>query len=249
MKSKSIVQSFLFILLFQSSICIFAQSEKPLSFGAKIGMASSGFTHNYQVFTNDKLGPSVGGFCELRPIDIFGIEFGLNYVQTGAHHVDPGYFYTVNEINIGSTASINISKVNTDITLHTLNIPLLFNFHPKVSGDVAPKFTLGFQLDWIFSAKATNWLRYYNTTYNIWQTTEEVQKGDVTSRVKSINYGPVAGCGVEFKSDALTYSIELRYSIGLNDINNFGSYNYVTSNTSRYNYSNNTLMVIAGISF
>jgi hypothetical protein len=246
MKKNNLIKVVLFLTIIISTVLpIVAQnSDKPLTFGAKLGIASSGFTQNQGVFTLTKLGFAGGVSCEYKPIKLVGISLELNYVQQGAFHIGPTYIYPPSDITI-----YNVTKYESDVTLHTINLPLLVNFSPITEGNIFPKISLGFALDYIFYASSSNLLYLYNPSSNFYVTLPEQSVDNVTSSFKSFNYGPVAGLGLDFKTNLLTYSIGVRYSMGLRDINNLASLNNVTSNSYRFPFSYNSLNVLIGVSF
>jgi hypothetical protein len=218
------------------------QDDKPLTYGFRIGTNSSGFTQNYEVFTQSKLGFTGGGFIEYQPIKMAGISIEVNYSQQGAYHFDPNYIYTPAELSDGT------NKIYSDIKLQTIEVPLLFNFRPLTEGNITPVFSLGFAFDYILSASSNNWVSITDAN-NFTYTLPTTNKEDVSSRFQSYNYGPVGGLGIDFIEKQIKYSIGVRYSIGLNDIDNSAYLNNVTSNYYRFHYSSNTLSVLIGIGF
>lgn len=220
------------------------KDDKPLSFGARIGSNSSGFTQNYEVFTGKRLGFTGGGFVEFKPIKMFGVSLEVNYSQQGAYHLDGRYIYTPPEVS-----TITIYKNYSDIRLQNLNIPILLNFRPLTEGNITPVFTAGFAFDFILGAKATNWLYTYNNNSNIYETLPEQSTDNVSDRFKKFNCGPVFGLGIDFTEKQITYSIGMRYSIGLINIDNLGSLNNVYSQSNRYDFSSNTLSILLGVGF
>jgi hypothetical protein len=217
-------------------------TDKPLSFGVRIGTNSSGFTNNYEVFTEKKLGLQVGGFVEFQPIKMVGFSLEANYSQQGAYHISPSYIYAAPVLN-----SLTISRDFSDVTLHTINVPILFNFRPITEGNITPVISVGFAFDFILDATAVNWLYLYDNDAKIYQTLPERSKDDVTGSFKSFNYGPVVGLGLDFVEKQIKYTIGMRYSLGLNNIDNL-PLNNVTSG-AWYHFSSNTLSVLFGIGF
>jgi hypothetical protein len=243
---KLLIIALSFLVLDTVVLSVKAQNpDKPITFGARLGVNSSGFTQNYEVFTNKKTGFLVGGFVEFHPIKMAGISLDLNYAQQGAYHFDPNYIYTPAELNPVN----NTRKVFTDIQLNTLTIPVLFNFRPVTEGNITPVLSLGIAFDFILSATANNWISLYDPTTALYRTLPTTNKENISSRFKNFNYGPVAGIGIDFAEKNIKYSFGLRYSLGLNDIDNSAVLNNVVSNSYRFHFSSNTLSVLVGVGF
>jgi hypothetical protein len=244
---KSRIQSLLIIVLFanMATTHIAAQkADKPLTFGMRAGINSSGFTNYGEVFSLCKSGLVIGAFGEFNTGYMASASVEINYIQQGAFHIDPGYVYPANEITL-----YNVTKSFSDIKLHTLNIPIIASFRPVSDGSIFPKFSLGFAFDFILSAKSKNMLYFNNPNNNVKSTIPDRSVDVVTSSFKTLNYGPLAGFGLDFKSNPFTYSIEVRYFIGLRSINNLASMNNITNNMTKYDFSYNSLSVTFGVGF
>jgi hypothetical protein len=220
------------------------KADKPLTFGVRAGFNSSGFTHYGEVFSLCKSGLMIGAFGEFNTGFMVSGSVEINYIQQGAFHIEPGYVYPADEITI-----YNVTKSLSDIKLHTLNIPLIASFRPLSDGSIFPKFSLGFSFDFIMSARSKNMLYFTNTNTGIKATIPDRSNDVVTSSFKTFNCGPLAAFGLDFKSNPLTYSIEVRYFIGLRDINNLATMNNVSSNGTKYDFSYNSLSVTFGVGF
>jgi hypothetical protein len=57
--------------------------------------------------------------------------------------------------------------------------------------------------------------------------------------------GPVAGVGINFPGNKFNYSFDVRYKVGLRDINHPAGPNYING---QYNFSVNTLVFYLTIS-
>lgn len=242
MKKKRIVS--ILILLFLSSAALLKAQEgssgKPISFGIRAGGVFSGFTNHQEVFTSMKGGISAGAFFEYRPISLVGVSVEANYVQEGAFHANPLLIYPASTVNYTD----DIYKTSSDIRLHTVQVPLLVNIRaPKISGSAIPKLILGYSFDFILNANAKD---MYMISSNSQIPLSSRGTEDVTSSFQSWNMGPVAGFGIDFTGEKLTYMFEARYKVGFKDISNLGSLN---STNSQYDFSVNTFTVTVGIGF
>lgn len=215
-------------------------SDKPIAFGLKAGGVFSGFTNHREVFTSMRSGVGAGLFFEFKPISILGISVEANYLQEGAFHANPFLIYPASTVNYTS----NLYKTSSDIRVHTLNVPLILNIRaPKMSGNVVPKLMLGYFYDYYLKAVSQD-MYMISSTSDLPLSSRGTE--DVSSSFKSWNMGPVAGIGVDFNGDKLTYMFEARYKVGLREINNLGSLNSINN---QYDFSVNTLTVTVGIGF
>jgi hypothetical protein len=244
MKKRKIA-SFFILLFLSSGFYLKAQESEsssgmPISFGAKVGGAFSGFTNHEEVFTSMRGGFTLGAFAEYKVNSIVGVAAELNYVQEGAFHVNPMLIYPASTVNYTES----IYKTSSDIRLHTLQIPVLVNIRaPYISGNAVPKLILGYSFDFIMKAKSKDMYMISDPTG---LPLEQRSNETVSSSFKDFNMGPVLGLGVDFKGDKFTYIFEARYKIGIKDINNLGSLNIYNS---QYDFSVNTLTVTLGIGF
>ncbi len=241
MKKRKIV-SILILLFLATAPLLKAQessSGKPISFGAKAGGVFSGFTNHQDVFTGMRSGLNIGAFAEYKVLSLLGISVEANYVQEGAFHANPFLIYPASTVNY----TTDIYKTSSDIRLQTIQVPVLLNIRPNVSGNVLPKLILGYSFDFLLNATSKD---MYMVSSNSDIPMESRGKENVTSSFKSFNMGPVAGIGFDFNGDKLTYMLEARYKIGLKDINNLGALNSINS---QYDFSVNTFSITVGIGF
>jgi hypothetical protein len=249
MKKNNFMQFVVLLCILQittiSLVLSQGSNNKPLTFGVKVGLSNSKFTGYQQ---NDwtgqnRWGFTLGGFAEYRPMDLVGVEIGLAYVQEGSAKADPSLIYSYEGWHFSDNSWIDAS----DITLHTLQVPVLINIRPPVSGDVTPRVILGYSFDFILNATAKNEITIATPTEsdnNLPLTSRN--KDNVSSSFKALNMGPVFGLGLDFKSDKFTYMIDARYKIGIKDVNNLASLNYINGVRD---FSINTFVVTFGIAF
>jgi hypothetical protein len=212
---------------------------KPISYGIKLGVSSSGFSRHCQTFSDKRLGCAGGVFAEYKLMGFLGVEVGANYVQEGASQVSPKLVYPVSVLN-ANTLTI---KESSDITLHTLQIPLILNFRPSIMGEtLSPRISLGYSFDFILNAQSKDNIIVASTPYNI--LVDDRNKSDVTSRFSTFNMGPILGLGLDFKSDKHTYQIDVRYKLGMNEVSNMGG---LTTTNGERPFSVNTLTITVGI--
>jgi hypothetical protein len=226
------------ILLFSGSL-LFAQDSKPV-FGIRAGGSFSGFTNHQDVFTGMRSGFFAGGFFEFKAASFLGIALEANYVQEGAFHANPFLIYSASSVNY----TTNIYKTTSDVRIHTLQVPLLFNIRaPKINGSVTPKLILGYSFDYIIKAVSND---MYMISAQPDLPLSKRGTENVSSSFQSWYMAPVCGVGIDFPGEKVTYMLEARYSIGLRNINNLGGLNTLNS---QYDFSVNTFAITLGIGF
>jgi hypothetical protein len=222
---------FLFIL----TVIIFplrAQSDSSrISIGAQGGGALSGFSHYRQFFTEKKAGATIGAFAEYKVFDFLGVSLELNYTMQGAANASPRLIYSMTPF--GSYTW----KYGSDITLHTLQIPVLLNFRPLSDGGIVPKLAIGYTTD-IF-IRATSRDQIYSIG-SMWLPLEHRNTENVTESFKKMNHGPVIGFGLDFMNTRPRCSIEARYQVGMREINNLGGLNTINEESD---FSSSTFLI------
>lgn len=242
MKKRSIVSILIFLFVSMAPLLRAQEgsSGKPVSFGVKAGGVFSGFTNHQEVFTGLRSGVSAGAFFEYRPVSLIGLSVEANYVQEGAFHANPFLIYPASTVNYTN----DIYKTSSDIRLHTVQVPVLLNIRaPKVPGNVLPKLILGYSFDFILNAVSQD---MYMISGSSDIPLESRGSENVTESFQQWNMGPVAGIGVDFNGDKLTYMFEARYKVGFRDISGLGGLNSINS---QYDFSVNTFTVTVGIGF
>ncbi|MCG8700907.1 MAG: PorT family protein [Bacteroidales bacterium] len=207
-----------------------------LSYGVKVGASFSGFTHNMDVYTQYKTGFAAGAVVNYNALAIVGVGLEVNFQQSGAFHTTPFDVYPSSAL--GGT---DIDKVTSDVTMNALNIPLLINFAPLSGNDISPRIVVGFALDYYFNVTSRDLLEL-DGSFDL--PLESRSYSNVTNNYQSINYGPLAGFGLDMNTASFTYFIEGRYQVGLNNVSNLGT---LRTSNGRWEYSVNTITIAAGI--
>ncbi|MCX6325537.1 MAG: outer membrane beta-barrel protein [Bacteroidia bacterium] len=237
MKKNQLVLVFLLIVL--SRINLTAQENTSLfSYGLRLGSGFSGFTHNHEVFTQKKSGLAAGLFAEVNPAPFLGISFEADYLMEGAFHVSPYLIYPESSVSYSGGL---IYKYASDVTLHNIHLPVLINIRPITKG-VSPTFSLGYSFDFFLTAISHDMIMSSGTSL-IPVTDRSIE--NVASSFEKWNMGPVAGVGIKFPGLKFNYSFDVRYKVGLLDINNLAGLN---SLNGQYDFSVNTLIFFLTIS-
>lgn len=220
------------LMSFVCSIVVYGQAGE-LSYGAKVGASFGGFTHNYNVYSQQKIGLAGGAVVNYNVIDILGVGLEVNFQQTGALHVSPFSVYP--DVLIDNT---ELEEAFTDVTINSLNIPLIVSFTPLAGSEISPRIIAGFSYDLYLNATAKDYV------YSDFMPLEMADKNDASNYYKQHNYGPLAGIAFDINTGGLTYFIEARYQVGLSDISNVA---LLRSINWEWNYSVNTITVSVGV--
>jgi len=212
------------LFLFAFSFNTHAQEQSKLSFGARGGLASGSFTTINKVsIGSSQPGYQVGAFASFNIKSYLSVSLEVLFSNTGAVNIDPEYFYSA------ENDALKNPIINSSIITNQLSIPILisYNIVDAVDG-VSPRVYLGG--DYSFNMK-TNSLNTSLNKFNgdIIYTNEF---SDMGNRVASSDYGAIIGAGLDIGSEKIIYTFDLRYRIGLSDINETTS-SYINSEIKR----------------
>lgn len=185
-----------------------------------------------------KTGFSGGLFAEFKPIAFLGVSVDADYLMEGAFHVSPYLIYPYSSVNYTS----GVYKDASDVTLHNIHLPVLINIRP-ISGGVSPTVSLGYSFDLILTANARDMIMATNGTKAMPVTDRSIE--NVSSSFEKWNTGPVAGVGINFPGVKYNYSFDVRYKVGVRNINNPAGPDNLNG---QYNFSVNTLVFYLTIS-
>lgn len=216
-------------------------SKAQLIVGGKVGTATSAFAHDYSSnISSKKTGLVVGGFANYQVLDFLGATAEINYAQEGGKALDPSYLYHQGSITIN-----DMRKVSSDVTLHTLEIPLMVNLTPfDFDEDIMPVIYGGISFDAILAARTKDLI--YDDDYN--KILANRSKENVTSSFEYWNYTAVLGAGLLFKGSSFEYMLDVRYKPGFRMINNLAQLNIDNWGTAD-DFSYNSLQVSLKVGF
>jgi hypothetical protein len=201
---------------------------------------------------------------EYQLSDNFGFSIDALYVQEGTMRMDPRYVYFQTQLSWDNSSLLNtdphtydtyyLSKINTNVVMHNIEIPVMLNYYlPEMNG-LQPKIQLGGSFDYIYKVYARNLLAISH--YDYWGNLDiygddmssyeafvlpERETDDITESFEYYNAGIVGGIGFSFNA----FTFDVRYKAGLMPISNLATFKY--QNTSREDFSTNTLFVSLGI--
>ena len=112
-------------------------------YGGKFGTTISQFT-NQQPHTSVKQGITVGGFAGFNFNDNMAVQLELNYLQEGGQLLSIEHSW-----DLSNSSWIEIKTDNQNVTLHNLDIPLMFIYsYPlgtsKIFAVVGPALGINF---------------------------------------------------------------------------------------------------------
>lgn len=243
------------VVLF-STISISGFSQ--MSVGGKVGYTHGNFAQDASPVFQGKAGWAVGGFFHMDMEDLVGLDFlsvnaDLMYMRQGASDVTQNLVYPPQLTNFYATeGEYGISTV--DVSLHTFELPISVNVvAPGFDEDVKPYATVGYSLGLITGA-------YAHTDYIFVQEINDNSapggtaqysiaiegKDNIRSNYKYWNNSFVIGGGIQLKGGDLPMFMDVKYFMGMNDIDNIGFANYNTLDGDT-DYSKNTLLLTVGM--
>ena len=247
-KVKLFLKKKLMYMFFLGTICLYfagnisAQEAKIFSqgihFGGKFGTTVTQFT-NQQPHTNVKQGITAGGFLYYSFNKNIAIQLDLSYMQEGGQllYFDLPYF-------LNNSTWYDVKTENQNVTLHNLNIPLLFKYSLPIKGSkmyavVGPDVSINFHSGIKQETTVFTDIGSFHTF-----TGEE----NITKKIERYNVGITAGIGFEIPAFSNKYIIiDARYRYGIMPV--YKSYSYVGIPQITGDFTNNTMYFTIGLGF
>lgn len=241
------------VLLTTISISSYGQ----FAFGGKLGYTQGNLAQHGSPMFQGKSGFAIGGFFDFSFEDM-GFDFlaasaELLYMQQGASQVTPSFMYPSTYLNfLQNEGTYMIAR--TDVTLHTFELPLMVKFTaPGFSDDLKPYGTLGWSLGLITKAYAVNDyvfgipLQDATNPGSFGMYTIEIDgRDDVSRNFLDWTNSFVLGGGLEFKGGDMPFYLDVKYFIGLSQIDDVATTHINTLNGDT-DYMKNTLLFTVGI--
>ena len=180
------------------AMVLFAQSahaQSPLSFGAKAGINIANLSGDAFDDADSRTGIIIGGVVDIGlPMLPVGLETGLYYSQQGA---------TISESfeEFGETFDFE-----STLSLDYLTIPVLGKLYFGPPGPISPHIVAGPYFAYLLDAES-------EVTMN-----GMTISGDISDETESLDFGLIAGVGVDFNVGVTKLNVQARYSLGLVDI-------------------------------
>lgn len=208
------------------------------NWGFRAGVSSSAFSQDYRSFTKQSYGVVAGAFICFNFTNFLGLSVEPMYAQEGANQLNPAYIYYSSSITLNQE-----EKVNSNVTLHNLEVPVLLNFTIPVELAIKPRFLIGGSFDYIYKAYTRDLI--HDLSYDVVLSNRGLE--DITSSLEYFNYCVIAGAGLDFETETLNYSLSVRYKVGLQPVSNLATLN--VDNTGKDDFSYNSLHILFGVSF
>ena len=186
-----------------------SRGSLSLTYGAKIGLTSSGF---YEFPTKDRdhtghvTGVAVGGFVNYPINDMFTASAELLYMQQGGTRVE------LKESALGGN-----TVLTGNVTLHNIEIPLLLRAGlPGLLPGLKPELIIGPSIGFNLAARQSQDLTFFIEDFPV--TTDGSE--NVRSEFQTIQWGLNLGLGTEVAVGEHLMYFDARYRVGLNPVNN-----------------------------
>ncbi len=233
-----------FVALLQ--LTAFAQGEpstvsvpdSKFSYGFRIGGVVSMFGYE-QPHTGARLGYMVGGIATYRLSGQFSVQAEPSYLQQGGTLLQ----FTDNT-RFGDTSPFSIYTTNANVTVHSIDIPVLAKYHLPALGNFQSNVVLGPAIGFTVGATET-----YERTYNYGQLyTTVTGKQAVTSQYEPYQFGATTGFGGEISLGGnLRLLMDLRYRYGITPIKK--GFSYIDLNSVQGNLTTHSVYFTLGVGF
>jgi len=213
-------------------------SGLELSYGVKAGLVSSAFASDFQKLetTESRTSFSAGLFANVKITDLIGVSLEALYVQEGTMRINSDYIYY--DTRISSIDGLTIDRVNSNIIMHNIEVPLLVNLYLG-NNDYNSRIFIGGSFDYIYNVYAKNLISYSGEgeAYVL----SDRKKDVVSDSFKSYNIGAIIGAGISYDM----FTVDIRYKFGVMPINDLATFNY--RNYYKEDFSTNVLMISLGL--
>ncbi len=212
-------------------------SSGDLHFGGRIGTTVSFFS-NEQPHTGIQQGLLAGAFCSYYLNESMALQVEANYMQLGGSLLE----FDVPAL-IGQEDYYAIKVINEHITLHSIDIPLLYKYsftfdHASVNAFVGPSIAYN------ISANVRNETTVFTEVESFHTFNGE---GNLTQSVNNLTYSGTLGLGLEVPFDNFNILMDVRYRMGLNKT--IQAYSYMNLSQISGDLSNHSWNVSLGLSF
>ncbi len=207
-------------MLWLNAIELWAQDEgggasSSMKFGLKTGLVSSRYNiagASSGGIKNDVLG---GVLFQMGFANGLGLNFEALYTRMGAANVGGDLFFSIENKNNSTPVLFS------DVTTQGIRVPILFNYSiPGIESDMRPYISVGTELGFNLSSKAINTSTYESNGSEYTFTTDQKLGG----KIKMFDLAAVVGTGFVLSGQYVSYVFDLRYNLGLMNVNNAYSY-------------------------
>ena len=219
-----------------------AQESSQFSFGAKVGIGSSGLAVDYLTpLGQARTTFSVGGFARYQaPLSWLGVTAELKYAQAGGADVNPRLFYFKDSPMLG-IPELNKTLERTDLMMHRLEVPITAMITPPgFEGSIKPVIIVGPSVGFTLGSKAIN--RYKWDFEGAPNDLLTVTQDDMKDRIQMMDLAGVFGLALDIAAEPVSFSIGATYRMSFTNTN---TYKY--SLYSHYQF--NTAEVFVAVKF
>ncbi len=205
------ISALLMLFFVHNPLTAQSKSGSVFSLGIKAGLANGQFVgQDFFEVSGTRHGLNAGIFANITVVSNMDITIEALYIRSGAAKLHPSYFYSEeNKI-------LPDKIVNTDITTNSVNFPLLISFTiPVQNGDIKPRVYLGGDFNLYLSSESLNTIQLIRG--NIVNYSQSME--NLGTRFKSNDFGAIAGTGFTFTDNSLTYIFDVRYRMGMVNLN------------------------------
>ena len=200
--------------------------------GAKGGLNFSNIATN-STFYDLRTGYNAGLSFEYKPIESLPISIALegHYMTFGANNIEKWLLF--DEEEIFDDYWFNEYYKNTNVRFNTIDIPLLIKFHVPIIDKFSPTIYVGSSYTYIIKAYA---IQEYEIVID--QTSEN--KYEITERVAESAFTGIVGLGSKMDISFIAITLDVRYSMGFNDLNNY---------VGKANFKSHSMHVMLGVAY
>ena len=200
--------------------------------GAKGGFNYSNIATNSTCY-DLRTGYNTGLSFEYKPIGSLPISVVLegHYLTYGSNKIEKRLLFDEEEIL--DDYWFNEFYKNTNVRFKTIDIPLLIKFHIPVLNKFSPSIYVGSSFAYIIKADA---IQEYEIVVD--QTSEN--EYDITERVAGSAFTGIVGLGSKIDISAIAITLDVRYRMGLTDLNNY---------VGKANFKSNSVHIMFGVAY
>jgi hypothetical protein len=195
-------------------------SDSPFSFGAKIGIGSSGLALDYlQPLGQTRTTISIGGFAQYRLFGWLAINADLMYAQAGGSNVNPRLFYFKDSPML-AIPELNKSLERTDLLMHRIELPITAHITPpSFEGTIKPVLIIGPSFGYTIRANAINRYRWdFDSAPNDLLT---ITQDNLKKKLNSLDVAGIIGIGGDFNIKPVHFSLGVTYRMSFTETNNY----------------------------
>lgn len=201
----------LFIVLYCSSL--FSQDDKRLSYGPVFGGSMSAFYSDNKMITDNYTGFYAGGFAEYKILSKFAAKLEVLYHENGGNNFDIYRIYS-------ASSPILQGYKSSDLVVRNIEFPIQFSYKLMNLGPLELRPFVGASFAYNLQSRA---LVTKNRSVGGTSITTESSNYDATDRLENMSYSVLGGLGFRTYFGKFGVNIDLKYTYGLNDLNNVGN--------------------------